>query len=133
MNKEKRFSICFWVMGVYDVLLGGAFALFFRSIYAVLDITLPNHPGYIFVPALFLVCGGIGEFLIARNPLINTDLVIIRLLMKLSFAGAVLYSYVMYGVPVVFVVVSVLSIFGVIKNVLFLRWAYSESAKSKGF
>ena len=45
MDTERRFSIGFVVMGVYDVLLGGIFALFFRNIYAALDITLPNHPG----------------------------------------------------------------------------------------
>ena len=129
MTKERRFSIWFAIMGVYDVLLGGSFLLFFRNVYAVLDITPPNHPGYIFVPALFLVCGGIGEFLIARNPLRNTDLVVVRLLMKLSFAGAVFYCHFRYGIPAVFMVVSVLSILGVIKNLIFLRWAYSEAAK----
>jgi hypothetical protein len=127
MTKEQRFSISFRIVAAYDVLLGGAFALFFRNIYAALDITIPNHPGYIFVPALFLVCGGIGEFLISRNPLRNTDLVIVRLLMKLSFAGTIFYCHFRYGVPIVFIIISVLSLLGVIKNLLFLKWAYSET------
>ena len=128
MSKEKRFVIAFRLMGVYDILLGGAFVLAFRSIYTALGITLPNHPGYIFIPALFLVCGGIGEFLIARNPLKNTDLVIVRLLMKLSFAVAVVYCHFTSGIPTVFMIISCLSILGIIKNLLFLKWAYSKPA-----
>jgi hypothetical protein len=128
MTVEKRFSIGFGLMGVYDVLLGAAFLLFYRNIYAALDITLPNHPGYIFVPAFFVICGGIGEFLIARNPLKNTDLVIVRLLMKLTFAGAVFYCHFRYGVPMIFILISVLSIFGTAKSLLFLKWAGSKAA-----
>ena len=85
MDKEKFFKTYFWLIGVYDVVLGLAFALFFRQIYNVLGITLPNHPGFIYVPAWFLASGGIGEFLIARNLYRNMDLVIVRLLMKLTF------------------------------------------------
>tara|TARA_B100000315_G_C14578401_1_gene589152 strand:- start:2556 stop:2939 length:384 start_codon:yes stop_codon:yes gene_type:complete len=125
MDKEKTFKVSFRLVGVYDVLLGGGFVLFFRNIYGALGIVLPNHPGYIYVPALFLICGGIGEFLIAKNPLRNLDLVIVRLLMKLSFVGAVVYSHFKYGIPTIFLLISILSIVGIIKNLLFIRWASS--------
>ena len=125
MDKEKFFKVYFRIMGIYDVVLGGAFLLFFRNIYQALNIVLPNHPGYIYVPALFLVSGGIGEFFIANNPLGNIDLVKVRMLMKLSFAAAVFYCYFKYGVPNIFMLISILSIFGVIKSVLFIRWARS--------
>ncbi len=125
MKKEKLFKTYFWVVGIYDIALGGAFLLFYGSIYAALNITLPNHPGYIYVPTLFLISGGIGEFLIAKNPLRNIDLVKVRILMKLSFAGAVFYCYFKYGVPTIFLLISILSIIGVIKNILFIRWVRS--------
>lgn len=125
MEKEKLFKTCFWIVGVYDVLLGGAFALFFRDIYHALNIALPNHPGYVYVPALFLASGGIGEFLIARNPLRNVDLVVVRMLMKASFAGSVFYCFVRYGVPTIFLIISILSVIGIVKNLLFLNWAKS--------
>ena len=125
MDKEKTFKIAFRLIGVYDVLLGMAFALFFRNIYTALGIALPNHPGYIYVPALFLVSGGIGEFLIAQHPLRNVDLAIVRLLMKLSFAGAIIYCYFKYGIPTIFLLISILSIAGIIKNLLFIRWVRS--------
>ena len=115
MTKENIFKLYFWVIGIYDVLLGGAFALFYKNIYAAFNIILPNHPGYIYVPALFLISGGLG----------NIDLVKMRILMKLSFAGAIYYCYFRYGVPPIFLFISILSIIGITNNILFIRWVRS--------
>lgn len=131
MKAKTFFKLFFSVIGVYDLLLGGVFSLFYRNIYAYLNIALPNHPGYIFVPALFIISGGVGEFLIARNLLRNVDLAIVRLLMKLSFALAVFYSYFKYGVPPIFVLISIASSIGVIVNIYFIRWANVENLKAK--
>lgn len=130
MEKKQVFKIYFVVVGIYDVLLGGAFALFYKSIFGALSIALPNHPGYIYVPALFLISGGIGEFLIARNMLKNVDLVIMRLLMKLSFAIAVFYAYFTGGIPNIFLIIASLSIIGVVKNLMFIRWAKLQNSSA---
>lgn len=129
MRAEAFFKPVFILLGIYDVFLGGVFALFYRNVYGYLNITLPNHPGYIYVPALFLVSAGIGELLIARNLLRNVDLAIIRLLMKLSFAGVVFYCYFKYGVPAIFLFISLASIIGVAINVVFIRWATLVNSK----
>lgn len=130
MDKGKFFKLFFNLIGVYDILLGTAFAVFYKDIYAYLNIGLPNHPGYIFVPALFIMAGGVGEFLIARNPLRNIDLAMVRLLMKLSFALAVFYSYFKFGVPQIFLVISVASIIGVFVNIMFIRWVNAQNVKA---
>ncbi len=131
MKAKDFFKLFFILVGVYDVLLGGTFAVFYKNIYAYFNIALPNHPGYIFVPALFIIAGGIGEFLIAKNPLRNVDLAIMRLLMKLSFASAVFYSYFKFGVPEIFIMISTASIIGVIVNTIFIRWANAENLKAR--
>ena len=123
-----NFPLGFRIVGVYDILLGLSFILFYKDIYHALEITLPNHPGYIFVPALFVMCGGVGEFLIAKNPLRNIDLVVVRLLMKLSFALVILYFYFTIGVPTIFIVISTLSIISVIKNIVFINWAKLQAS-----
>jgi len=130
MKAKDLFKLFFIVVGTYDVLLGSSFAVFYKNIYTYLNIALPNHPGYIFVPALFIIAGGIGEFLIAKNPLRNVDLAILRLLMKLSFALAVFYSYFKFGVPSVFLLISVASVVGVAVNTMFIRWVNAENAKA---
>lgn len=129
MKPKSFFKLFFLVIGAYDVLLGGSFALFYKNIYAYLNITLPNHPGYIYVPALFLMSAGIGEFLISRNLLRNVDLAIVRLLMKLSFALAVFYCYFKFGVPNIFMLISIASIAGVIINILFIHWVNAQNLK----
>lgn len=128
MNIKKIIPSYFIGMGVYDVVLGLTFALFFRSIYQALQIELPNHPGYIFVPAWFLISGGIGEFLIARQPLRNVDLVIVRTFMKASFVAVVGYCYVRYGVPLVYVLISTVSLVSIAGNFVFLKWAKTAGA-----
>ena len=120
MIKKINFPLSFFLFGIYDILLGLSFIVFYRNIYKALNITLPNHPGYIFVPAAFIVCGGIGELLIAKNPFKNIDLVIIRLLMKLSFAAIVMYCYFTVGIPAIFLIIAMLSILGIIKNSIFI-------------
>lgn len=130
MAKNSYFQLCFRTVGVYDILLGLSFIFFYKDIYQAFSITLPNHPGYIFVPALFVICGGVGEFLIAKNPLRNVDLVVVRLLMKLSFAAAILYCYFTMGVPTIFLMISILSIIGAVKNLAFLNWARVQTANS---
>lgn len=130
MKARNFFKLFFIVVGVYDVLLGGSFALWYKNIFAYLKIALPNHPGYIFIPALFIIAGGIGEFLIAKNLLRNVDLAMIRLLMKLSFAIAVFYSYFKFGIPTIFMLISIASIIGVVVNTMFIRWANAENAKA---
>jgi len=129
MKAKVFYKLFFLAIGVYDLLLGGSFALFYKNIFAYLNIELPNHPAYIYVPALFIMAGGVGEFLIARNLLRNVDLAIVRLLMKLSFALAVFYSYFKFGVPTIFVIISTASIIGVIINILFIRWANAQNLK----
>jgi len=129
MGVKGFFRLFFLVIGAYDVLLGGAFVLFYKDIYTRLNIALPNHPGYIFIPALFLTSAGIGEFLIARNLLRNVDLAVVRLLMKLSFALTVFYCYFKYGIPDIFMLISMASIAGVVINVLFIRWASAENRR----
>lgn len=130
MKAKEFFKFFFISIGIYDVLLGGSFALFYNKIFSALNIALPNHPGYIFVPALFIIAGGIGEFLIAINPLRNVDLAMVRLLMKLSFAIAVFYSFFKFGIPPIFIIISIASIIGVIVNILFIRWANAENIKT---
>jgi len=126
MKAKGFFRAFFLAVGVYDLLLGGSFALWYKDIYAYCAITLPNHPGYIYVPALFIMAGGIGELLIARNLLRNADLAVVRLLMKLSFALAVFYSYFKFGIPSVFMLISLASIIGVIVNLYYIRWAHAQ-------
>jgi len=122
MKKETFFRCYFNLMGLYDVLLGLGFILFYRAIYGHFNIVLPNHPSYIYIPAFFLLSAGIGEFLIAKNLLRNADLALVRLLMKASFAGVVFLCYFTCGIPTIYLFISGASIMGVIINAFYIAW-----------
>lgn len=124
---QKIFKAYFFILGFYDFLLGLAFLLFYPAIYGYFKITLPNHPGYIQVPALFLMSAAIGNFLIANNLLKNTDLVIVRILMKLSFAFVIFYSYFTTSIPKIYLPIASLSAIGVVICLIFLNWASKET------
>ena len=124
---KKFFRMYFLGMGLYDIVLGCGFVLFFEKIYTYFYITLPNHPGYIYVPGLFLVCAGIGEALIAKDLIKNVDLALVRLLMKLSFIGAVVYCNFSAGIPFIYIYISMASILGVVINTIFIGWARRQA------
>lgn len=127
MKSSKLYKMLFVGMGIYDFLLGLIFLFFYQSIFKKFNIPLPNHPGYILVPALFLISGAIGEFLIAKNLLRNIDLALVRLLMKISFTGALLYCYFMYDISKMFLIIGLFSITGIVINTFYMHWAKSQS------
>ena len=84
----------FLVAAVYDILLGLAFLVAFRPIYAAFGVTLPNHDAYVLFAAALVAIFGIGFYFVARNPERNRDIIKLGILLKLSYAGIVLaYSF----------------------------------------
>ena len=106
----------------------GIFALFYPVIYANLGIVLPNHPAYIQLPAVFLMSAAGGDFLIAQNLIKNTDLVVVRILMKFSFAAVILGSYYTIGIPTVYLPIALASLFSIVICFVFLKWAQTQKA-----
>jgi hypothetical protein len=81
----------FIVAALYDILLGLAFLLFYPAIYARFGVTLPNHPGYVQLNALFVIIAGVGFAFVARAPERNRDLIQVGILFKLAYAGIVFW------------------------------------------
>jgi hypothetical protein len=126
--KQKMFYRSFFILlGIYDFLLGLVFALFYPVIYNHFKIVLPNHPAYIQLIALFLMSAAVGNFLIARNILKNTDLVIVRILMKASFAFVVFFNYFAIGIPTFYLPIASMSIIGIVICLVSLKWANNQT------
>lgn len=126
MKQGLFYKLFFLFLGFYDFLLGLVFAFFYTVIYNHFKIALPNHPGYIQLPALFLMSAAVGNFLITKNLLKNTDLVIVRILMKASFAFVIFYSYFTIGIPVIYLPIASMSIIGIVICLVFLNWANKQ-------
>lgn len=74
---------------LYDILLGAAYFVFYPALYARFGVTLPNHPGYVQLNALFVAIMGVGFWMVANAPARNRDLILLGSLFKAAYAGIV--------------------------------------------
>jgi hypothetical protein len=121
MNDWRKWL--FFVGGLYDALLGLAFFLFWRQLYASLQITPPNHPGYAQFPALLLIIFGLIFFRIARDPDAHRDLIVYGIALKAAYSGLVLWYHFTSGVPRVWVYFAWTDIVFLI--LFFVAWQWS--------
>ncbi len=85
----RAIKTLFLIGGIYDVVLGVVFCLFFKPIYNLYSAALPNHDGYIQLPALLIAVFGIGFFYVAKDPVKNSAIIVMAILMKLVYIAVV--------------------------------------------
>jgi hypothetical protein len=81
----------FVVAAAYDLILGLAYLFAYPALYARFGVTLPNHPGYVQLNALFVAIMGVGFWFVAQAPERNRDLIRLGVLFKAAYAGIVFY------------------------------------------
>jgi hypothetical protein len=99
----KSIKLLFVISGIYDGVLGLAFLLFARGIYAAFGLIPPNHWGYIQFPALLLIVFAIMFFRIAGDPIARREQIIYGIGLKLSYVGVVFWYQLTGGVPALWV------------------------------
>ena len=92
----------FVIAGAYDFALGLAFLLFGPRIYSAAGVKPPNHWGYVEFAALLLMVFGVMFFAVARDPARNRNLIPYGMLLKLSYAGLVVYYWATIDCPMMF-------------------------------
>jgi hypothetical protein len=114
--------LLFWVAAVYDGLLGllGLFGTewFFQTV----GVTPPNHPGYVQFPAALLVVFALMFVAVAKNPVKYREFIPYGVLLKVSYAGIVIYYWLTAGLPWVW---KPFAVADVVFLVLF-AWAYAR-------
>jgi hypothetical protein len=114
--------LLFVVSAVYDGLLGllGLFGTewFFQTV----GVTPPNHPGYVQFPAALLVVFALMFVAVARNPSRNRNLIPYGMLLKVSYAGVVIFHWVAAGLPWVWKPFAIADLV----FLLLFGWAYSR-------
>lgn len=74
---------------LYDIVLGAAYFVLYPTLYARFGVTLPNHPGYVQLNALFVAIMGVGFWMVANAPARNRDMITLGALFKAAYAGIV--------------------------------------------
>ena len=99
MKNVKAISFLFWVAALYDAVLGVAFLLAGTRIFEYLEVTAPNHMGYVQFPAALLIVFAMLFAVIAFNPLKNCNLIPYGILLKVSYCGVVFFYWFTSGIP----------------------------------
>jgi hypothetical protein len=99
MKREKIISILFIIAALYDGILGVLFLFAGRSVFERLQVAPPNHPGYVQFPAALLIVFALMFCAIARNPLLNKNLIPYGMLLKVSYCGVVFFHWFATGIP----------------------------------
>ncbi len=91
--------VLFWVAAVYDGVLGLAFLIAQRSLFAWLNTPAPNHPGYDAFPAALLVVFGLLFAAVAASPEANRNLIPFGMMLKVSYCAVVFWYWFTEGLP----------------------------------
>ena len=98
---KRRFSIqlLFIIAALYDGILGIIFLVAPDRVFRVVDVTPPNHIGYVQFPAALLLVFSVMFAMIARDPEDNRRLIPYGILLKLSYCGVVFFHWFTAGIP----------------------------------
>jgi len=93
----------FLLAAIYDIVLGIVFGLFYVPVYQAYGVELPNHPGYVQLPAMFILSIGIGFLFVCRDPVRNRAVIVLGSLMKLAFSAIGIGYWYVGTIPKIFI------------------------------
>ena len=117
MKTSKGISVLFWIAAAYDGILGIAFALAPATIFEWINITPPNHFGYVRFPAALLIVFTLMFIAIARDPHQNRNLILYGVLLKVSYCSVAFGYWFTQDIPNLW---KPFAIFDIVFIVLFL-------------
>ena len=124
MKRESMISILFYVVAVYDAVLGLAFLLAAPAVFEWFGVTPPNHFGYVQFPGALLLVFALMYLAIARKPVANRNLMPYGMLLKVSYCGVTFYHWFSAGIPGMW---KPFTIIDLVFLVLFV-WAYRATS-----
>ena len=92
-------KLLYSIAAAYDGLLGLAFIVAGPTLFAIAQVTPPNHWGYVHFAAALLVVFGVMFRQIARDPKRYWELIPYGILLKVSYVGTVVWHWLGEGLP----------------------------------
>ncbi len=123
MRKKKFYRGMFLVAAGYDFLLGIVFFLFYKGIYSVFSIELPNSPSYLHLSTAFVFVQGLLYFFVYLNLKRNIDIVKVGVAYKTVYTGLAFYYWAIGGLPhPMFALFGFLDLIFIVLFVLYLKY-----------
>ena len=120
MGGKKLISLMFYIVALYDGLLGAGFLFAPLRLIEWAGDTPPYHPGFIQFPALLLMVFTVMFIQIALDPVSNRNLIPYGVLLKISYCGIVFKYWFTSGISAMWKPFAVID---AVTAVLFV-WAY---------
>jgi hypothetical protein len=121
IRKERYYKILFLIAAIYDFSLGFIFLFFYKNIFKITKMSLPENPAYLTFSALIILIFGILLFMIYLDIKNSRKLIIIAILIKLAYTGTVLFYYLIVGADYVDFPFRIFALFDLIFALLFLE------------
>ena len=109
------------IAALYDFILGFGFLLFYKIIYKVLGMNLPENPAYLSLCAAMIGIYGILLFMIYKNPEKSRNMILYAILIKFAFVAVVLYYWLFVGAEYVDVPFRIIAGIDLVFGLLFLN------------
>ena len=103
MNVPKWIKPFFYIAGLYDGILGLLFLVVPIQLFDAVNVSPPNHVGYVQFPAMLLITFAIMFFNIAKDPEDNKNLILYGILLKISYCSVVLYYWMIGEIPSIWI------------------------------
>ena len=97
--KKSILVMLFTIAALYDGLLGAGFLFSAEALFEGLQVTPPNHFGYVHFPAALLLVFALMYLAIARNPQGKRNLIPYGMLLKVSYCTVTGYHWFTAGLP----------------------------------
>ncbi len=115
------FKRLYLIAALYDLILGFGFLLFYKIIYKVLGMNLPENPAYLSLCAIMIGIYGILLFMIYKNPEKSKGMIVYAILIKFAFVAVVLYYWLFVGSEYVDVPFRIIAGIDLVFGLLFLN------------
>ena len=119
--KRGGYKRLYLIAALYDLILGFGFLFFYKIIYKVLGMNLPENPAYLSLCAALIGIYGILLFMIHKNPENNRITIIYAILVKFAFVAVVLYYWLIIGSNYVDIPFRIIAGIDLIFALLFLK------------
>lgn len=96
-------KLVFWLVALYDGVLGAAFLVAPGPLYDLIGVEPPNHTAYVQFPAALLIVFAVMFARIAMNTAERRELMLYGVGLKLAYSGVVLGHWAMGSIPIVWI------------------------------
>jgi len=119
--KQDYYRGLFLIAGLYDFILGISFLFFYKEIFFLTGMNLPENPAYLTFCAILIALFGILLFMIYSDLNNSRRMIIYSILIKFGYVSTVLYYYFLVGKDYVDAPFLIFAGFDLVFAILFLE------------